>query len=263
MKKHFSLILSIALVVFVVVLAGFDPGNIDSSNGAPPGYTNSPFDGQNCSHCMGGTAVAVTGWITSDIPTDGYYPDTTYTITVTATGTGRKGFEVSPQDPSGLLIGTLTAGTGNKLVGSNKYVTHNAAQSANPYVWHFKWKAPSTGVGDVTFYGSIVVSKLNTKTTTLTVPQSTVGMKKINSKDLTIFPNPVHDRLSISFLNPSEGRVRMELVNLNGQTVRTLMNESLAAGEVNRSFSNDLPTGVYLLKLQTGKNEVVKQVIVQ
>ncbi|MEI6900257.1 MAG: choice-of-anchor V domain-containing protein [Bacteroidota bacterium] len=263
MKKHLPFLIPIALISFVVIFAGFEPGNMDTSNGAPPGYTNSPADGMNCTHCMGGSAVPVTGWITSDIPTDGYYPDSTYTITVTATGSGKKGFEVSPQDLSGTLIGTLTAGTGSKLVGVNKYITHSAAQSANPYIWTFNWKAPTAGVGDVTFYGSIIVSKLNTKTTTLTVPQSTVGVKQITSKSFSIFPNPVHDRLSISFLNPSEGVVKMQLVNLNGQTVRTLLNESLAAGEVNRSFSNDLPAGVYLLKLKSGKEEFVKQVIVQ
>ena len=68
MKKYFPFLIASILIAFVVVLAGFDPGNMDSSSGAPPGYTNSPADGMNCTHCMGGTAIPVTGWINQCSP---------------------------------------------------------------------------------------------------------------------------------------------------------------------------------------------------
>ena len=104
MKNVASILFSAGAMALVIVMAGFGGGELKNSTGAPPQNTNSPGDGQNCSHCMGGTATAVTGWITSDVPASGYIPGSTYTITVTVPGTGKKGFEVSPQDVTGNLI---------------------------------------------------------------------------------------------------------------------------------------------------------------
>jgi len=136
--------------------------------GAPAGYTGSPGDGQHCVSCHGGSATAVTNWITSDIPSQGYTAGTVYNITVTVTGTGKKGFEVSPQDATGVQLGTLAAGTGNHLVGGTKYVTHTSAGSSSANkIWNFTWTAPVPGTGTVTFYGAMVVAKPNIKLCTL------------------------------------------------------------------------------------------------
>ncbi|MBU3675748.1 MAG: hypothetical protein FGM54_00995, partial [Chitinophagaceae bacterium] len=82
----------------------------------------------------------------------GYVPGTNYTITVSiAGGTARKGFQVSPQNASGVLMGTLTAGTGNRVV-SSKYVTHTSAKTSNPGTWTFTWTAPATGANPVVFF---------------------------------------------------------------------------------------------------------------
>ncbi|OFY17098.1 MAG: hypothetical protein A2X11_01880 [Bacteroidetes bacterium GWE2_42_24] len=124
--------------------------------GAPAGYTGSPGDGNNCTSCHGGTATTSPGWITSDIPGSGYIPGVTYQITATNSlaGNGKKyGFEVSPQNTSGTLLGTLTAGTGTQLVGNGKYVTHSLATLVTNS-WTFSWTAPVAGTGNVTFYGA-------------------------------------------------------------------------------------------------------------
>ena len=110
MKKLHYIFLPVLLILFVLLMTGFGGNSLKNSSGAPAGNTNSPADGQNCSHCMGGTAVPVTGWITSDVPSTGYLPGNTYTITVTATGTGNKGFQVSPQDVAGNLMPGLSIG---------------------------------------------------------------------------------------------------------------------------------------------------------
>ena len=106
MKNQYKIFIPVVAVAFVFLMASFGGG--DGSKypiGAPPGYTNSPGDGKNCTHCMGGTAVPVADWITSDIPLSGYVPGITYNIMVTATGTGYKGFELSPQSQDGYLLG--------------------------------------------------------------------------------------------------------------------------------------------------------------
>jgi hypothetical protein len=124
-------------------------------SGAPAAKTGSPGDGANCSECHGQTATTTAGLITSNIPAAGYSPGQTYQITATnsLTGSGKLGFEVSPQNPAGTQLGTLVAGSGSKLVGGTKYVTHSNANSTTN-TWTFGWIAPATGTGDVTFYGA-------------------------------------------------------------------------------------------------------------
>ena len=123
--------------------------------GAPAGYSGSPGDAKNCAQCHGSAATTATGWITSNIPAAGYSPGASYQITATnnISGSGKYGFEVSPQNGTGTLLGTLTAGTGSQLVGSGKYVTHSSSNNSTK-TWTFTWHAPAAGTGNVTFYGA-------------------------------------------------------------------------------------------------------------
>ena len=168
MKSKFH-ILFIVAVTAAFLLTAYSGSNSDYPGGSPAGYTGSPGDGQNCTSCHGGSASTIAGWITSDIPSSGYTAGNTYTITVTVTGSGGKGFEVSPQNTAGTLLGTLIAGASNHLVGSGKYVTQNNEINSNPATWSFQWTAPVTGTGTVTFYGAFTVSKPVTKLSTLVV----------------------------------------------------------------------------------------------
>jgi hypothetical protein len=263
MKKNLMIILFPAgLMAFVILMAGFGGSDLKYSGGAPAGYTNSPADGQNCSHCMGGTAVPVTGWITSNIPASGYVPGSTYTFTVTATGTGRKGFEVSPQDVSGTLIGTLTAGTGNELVGT-KYVTHSSAQTGNPTTWNFQWTAPISGAGDVTFYGSIAVGKLNTKTTTLTVSQTTVGMAEPAQASLSVYPNPAHDFITVAGSFDTPGAVSLDLLNIRGELILNLLPEKNFTADFKQRFPVSQPAGLYFIRMSHGEKEYLSKVVIR
>jgi hypothetical protein len=263
MKKFFIILFPVGAILFVILMASFGGSELKSSGGSPAGYTNSPGDGQNCSHCMGGTAVTVTGWITSNIPASGYVTGSTYTISVTASGSGDKGFQVSPQDATGNLIGTLAAGAGSKLTGSGKYVTHDAAQSGDSFTWNFQWTAPAAGVGAITFYGSIAVGKLNTKTTTLTVSQSTVGISEQKQPEISVFPNPAHQSVTITFPVNESGNVKMDLINFKGESVLNFMQESVKAGEFNRTFSVDQPAGVYLLRIRSREINQVRKLSIQ
>jgi len=262
MKKRVYFFMMAGLILFVVILASFGE-DAGYSTGAPPGYTNSPGDGQNCSHCMGGTATPVTGWITSNVPADGYKNDSVYTITVTATGAGNKGFEVSPQDLSGNLIGTLTAGSGSQLVGGGKYVTHTAPKTGSSATWTFTWTAPSTGSDDITFYGSIAVTKPVTKTTTMTISKNTVGIQEQGVSDLRVYPNPFKDRVKIDMQLPSSGNVLIELLNLRGTEIAGLMNEFQPAGSFSHQFTLNQPSGIYLLRIKTDNGLLTKKLIAE
>lgn len=261
MKNRPYLLITSGLLMIISILTGFGGDDLKTSNGAPPGYTNSPADGKNCSHCMGGTATPVTNWITSDVPSSGYIPGTTYNITVTATGSGRKGFEVSPQDLIGNLIGTLFAGTGSKLIDTMKYVTHSSAVTTNPAVWNFQWKAPDPGIGDITFYGCIAVTKTVTKTTTMTISQSTVGISPHEPLNLILYPNPCKDRINVRYSLKASSPVEINLLSFDGRFLKRLLKENLPAGENSHQFIMDQPAGLYLLQVRTSEKTKISRII--
>jgi hypothetical protein len=190
MKKWLFLLLIPAVAAAMLLLSSYSGDECDYPSGAPAGYTGSPGDGNDCTSCHGGSSTPVTDWITSDIPAEGYTAGTTYNITVTVTGTGKKGFEVSPQNLSGTQLGTLIAGTGSHLTGGTKYVTQNSASNSNPATWTFEWTAPAAGTGDVTFYGAFAVSKSSTKTSSLTVAENAVIplIVEVSADPMTIDP---------------------------------------------------------------------------
>src|SRR5712671_3368866 len=148
MKANYKI--AVALFMAVVTFILIDAVNNfsrSSSGGAPAGRTGSPGDGGlTCaiSGChVGPTPATMSGWITSNIPASGYVPGNTYSITATATRAGhvRFGFEVSPQSPTGVLLGTLivTNTTETQLVGANKYITHKLAGTtgSGSKTWNF------------------------------------------------------------------------------------------------------------------------------
>lgn len=168
--KHLPWIIS----SFAILL--FSGYTIMYPTGAPAAKTGSPGDGANCTECHGGTATTTAGQITSNIPASGYVPGTTYQITATnpLTNAGKMGFEVSPQNVAGNLLGTLVAGTGSQLVGSNKYVTHLQANTTTN-TWTFGWIAPAAGTGTVTFYGAFARNKPGPVTKSTLVVQEAVS----------------------------------------------------------------------------------------
>ena len=174
MKQIFTVLAFSLVMAAALAFSSYSGDECDYPSGSPAGYTGSPGDGKECTQCHGGTAAPVTGWITSDIPATGYVPGNTYNVTVTVTGSGKKGFEVSPQSPSGAQLGTLIAGSGSHLTGGTKYVTQNSGVTSNPATWTFQWTAPVTGTGEVTFYGAFCVGEPVTKTSTLTVQETTL-----------------------------------------------------------------------------------------
>lgn len=178
-----ALFVAVAIIIFVDAL---NNTSVSNNGGAPAGRTGSPGDGgltcaiSGC-HLPGPAPSVMAGWITSNIPASGYVPGSTYTITATATRPGHVefGFEISPQNAVGTLLGTLvvTNITEMQLVGANKYITHKLAGTSGPTgskTWNFNWIAPAAGTGNVTFYGAFNVTNNNNASTGDTIYTSTL-----------------------------------------------------------------------------------------
>ena len=252
-----------SLLLFSLLFYGFSGDDLRYPGGAPAAYTGSPADGRNCTHCHGGTASTVENWISTNIPELGYAPGETYEITVTATGSGKKGFELAPQNEAGDLLGTLIAGSGSRLVGDDQYITQSNSINSNPAVWTFQWTAPEEGTGDVVFYGAIAIKESQTKLTSLQVIEDlTTSIAEDEITQLRVYPNPVKDQLFVNYQLQQTEKVSIQLYNLNGSLVSSLLDETQMAGQHNfRSSPKGMTRGIYLLVYKAGNKQLVQKVL--
>jgi hypothetical protein len=157
----YKLLLAIVLMGGAAIVIDSSEKAYGNAGGAPAGTTGSPADGTTCANqgCHTGSAVIpITGWITSNIPGSGYVPGHVYSITAKAVYIGRSkfGFEVSPQNAAGNVLGTMTpVGIKTHLNGAG-YITQtgNANIGTDSLSWTFNWTAPASGSGNLTFYGA-------------------------------------------------------------------------------------------------------------
>jgi hypothetical protein len=258
----------IPLAIIALLFSSYS-GNDDMSmypQGAPAGYTGSPADGHNCTQCHGGSATTVQDWITSDVGTEGYVAGQTYTITVTVTGSGKKGFEVSPQNSAGDLLGTLIAGSGEKLVGSGKYVTHTSSSNSNPKVWTFQWTAPAAGTGEVTMYGAFALNTSSTRISTLLIPENTstgIGEPTV-AQTLKVFPNPLINNMKIGFTLDDDEEVSISIVNAATGMKKILLKDNLFRGQQSFDFdASGLQAGLYIVKVESANLKLESKLIVR
>ncbi len=173
------------LVLFVAVtllgLSFFGTGkSVHASRVGPdPSYTNVPALGtfpaeSNCTTCHftgGSNPLNASGGTFQilDAPAS-YNPGQEYTIKVSLSRTGivRFGFQITALDESGNPAGTLTAtdttrtqkiqGDPFSVLKDRFYIEHtttgSAAVSSGLGEWTFKWTAPATRGGKITFYAS-------------------------------------------------------------------------------------------------------------
>lgn len=74
------------------------------------------------------------------------------------------------------------------------------------------------------------------------------------------YPNPFNPTTQLSYNLKIEGKVKLTVFNLVGQSVRVLVDGYQVAGYYEVTFeANDLPAGIYLYKLQVGDYSSVKR----
>jgi len=254
---------------------------ISNNAGAPAGHTGSPFDNKTCakSGCHLGSAVVPTpGIITSTVPVNGYIPGTTYAITcsVGQTGINEYGFQISPMNNSGTLLGSLiiTNPTTTKIV-STKYVTHTLAGTGGVggKSWSFNWVAPGAGTGSVTFYGAFNFTNSSNSasgdvihTSTLIIPEDlSAGINGIsnNIQEVKISPNPFTDHFSIAYQLANAGEVVISLSDLKGNVVERVERGLQMPGKhVMELFpESSVKAGIYLITIQTPEGQLTKKAI--
>lgn len=88
--------------------------------------------------------------------------------------------------------------------------------------------------------------------------------ESINYCLLQNFPNPFNPTTKIIWQMPEENFVKLKIFNLLGQEVASLVNENMKVGRHEVEFNaSDLPSGIYLYKIQIGQFEQTRKLILQ
>jgi len=281
MKKIFTTVTAItAFILSCIVLISWNGiGNEHEtlmSGGAPQKVAGDPFGGNfTCakSGCHDdGTVTPQTGWITTDIPLDGYIPGTTYNVTATVTLAGHSlfGFEVSAQNAGDTVVGTLIASAETQLKGSGKYVTHTATSNTGTDTrsWTFQWTAPTTGLGPVTLYGAFLAADGSDDptgdlvyTSTTEVSEYFVGIESVSAEaNINIYPSVSNGQFTLQVGNEqlANDNCNLEIYNVAGAKVYQSKINSLKSNIV-----LPVPAGMYLAWIKTGNTDTLRKIIIK
>lgn len=276
MKKY--LLITTTMTVLLLLMQSLAPLKTTRRDGTDPGYTGSPGDTfKNCTKCHGGVATNISGWITSNVPSTGYIPGQTYKITAKnfSMGSTRFGFELSPQNLTGKLMGTLVVSDTHrtKLVGNNKYLTYReyGVDGTDSNTWSVDWVAPSAGSGEVVFYGAFNSnpghkSNDGTHLSTLTL-QEFGNAKSIHIPngigEMIIYPNPASDKLFVQLNLKTKSQILMEVFDLKGKRIALVANEIQFLNKLHNFDTQTLANGNYILKVTTNGKTVSEKFLVK
>ncbi len=82
------------------------------------------------------------------------------------------------------------------------------------------------------------------------------------SNHLSIFPNPVSDKLSLEYWTLNESKITIELLDLSGKIVRSVF-EGFHQGKKTYTWTKDLPSGMYLCRIASKNKSVTKPFVIQ
>ncbi len=258
MKKT-PFLLAIATIALVVSFA-LDALNplIGNPTGAPAGRSGGPAEGgATCAAggCHGPASNTVISTLISTSPSlaSGYIPGATYSITITVSGSGSKGFQFSAQSSSGNPLGTLTV-PASLQIQQNRWVTHRSAASGSPSTWTFNWVAPAAGSGTVGFYACGISGRNNSLVRqTLSIPQSTVSVNEIAVKSqVRCWPQPARNEINLGWEQQNPAKARWEILTMDGKLAQRWPFQNLESGTLQERLDLNglnLASGTYYLRL--------------
>lgn len=180
-------------------------------------------------------------------------------------------------DKIGNIYMTSAGGTGS---GSDYIVVKY--NTAGELLWEYRYRAISTSPSNVRaiyvdssmnvyLTGDATGAGTNYDIVTLKLSQdSTTGVQDLNLfpsefQLLPAYPNPFNSSTNIAFTLPNSADVDIKIYNLLGEEITTLISDHYTAGTHTVSWdAGDLPSGMYLCKLQAGNNrQIIKLLLMK
>lgn len=272
----------ITLVLAFITLMGTSGFIVKYLNGIA-GYTASPGEG-SCNSCHSGGFSSSSGIVISSVPSftaNEFMPGTTYTISidVSAASFTSFGFACEILDDQPLDAGTMqNQGPGVKFLMSGQRTNavhtvrkNNSSGTAN---FKFEWVAPSTGDTATIYVAGNAVNSNNSTSGDFPIPpvfmqlkahQEPVGIRETRAGALaylSVYPNPATNLSSVSYALTKTQEVSIQLIDLNGKVLKTLVKQQEAPGAHSHILDlQGIAPGIYFVKL-SGNNEKLSQKII-
>ena len=249
-------ILIIISATFIGAILFYPTASNSNSFGSPGGKTGSPADIGNCTGCHSSAVQGQGAQITTNIPSAGYIPGDTYTITATIFlglgGTDPKGFEVTCEENTnntktgsfGLIDAVTTQFTNN-----NNAVTHTASGN-NLSSWSFNWVAPPAGTGDITFYGAFIEASYpigNNQGDLYNIAEESFSEATLNST-INLSENSISFN-SVTKIIKSKNNEELSIYNIEGKLVLSSNNRTTSLSHLSK--------GIYVIKSANSNEKIL------
>ncbi|HAN79709.1 MAG TPA: hypothetical protein DCQ31_19080 [Bacteroidales bacterium] len=189
-----------------------------------------------------------------------------HTMSVIAKLDNQKGELTSNNYAVGAFAGSECRGIGSVVKVNNEYLLFLTVYSNDAQVLTFKAIDLDTktvvGINEkLSFAGNAVAGSIEMPfaLTMAGVTSTEPGLENAGNFSVSVYPNPFTDKLSVNFNVPQSGKVTIEVYDLLGKELYTVINKQMPQGEHVVEISEiTLPSGMYLLKIRT--NEYVQTV---
>lgn len=139
--------------------------------------------------------------------------------------------------------------------GGENWGEQNTPLTENLYEIHF----PSAMTGYVASWSGKILKTTNGGLTYLTKLNEPIVKNYSLEQN---YPNPFNSSTKIMFSLPENGYVRLEVCDISGKNMETLINSYLAAGKYQIYFNaENLSSGVYYYRLLTAEKMLVKKLV--
>jgi hypothetical protein len=223
-------------------------------------------------------------YLTSNMNNWEYVPGQTYTVNAVVKYTGRSLFGIglealtSTNTNAGTIVVTNSAKTQIKAASisgvSRNNLVHqlNGGTTSDSSVFTFNWIAPSTNIGNITFYFAGVCANANTtssgdyvyNSSKIVTPAGSVGVPEIskNSNLLTVINLPGSNLLHLSFDAQQTGIAVAELYDIKGSIIASqdFGKQQDGTVDLNMDIVNVQKTGLYIVKVIQGSQQFSKKI---
>lgn len=257
---------------------------IAQSSGGQSALTGAPGE-NNCTQCHTGSVLDGTSENQFAVvnaqfqPVTSYNPGDTYTVTVDMTSDpAKKGFSSTALDGTNTMAGAFTGsaigGTQDFSAGGRDYVSHTSTSNTSAsQLWAWTWTAPTTNVGDVTFY--VATNAANDNGTTsgdmIYLSEHTLGsIANIEEDVVEMTPfkagySPDANTVVMDFTSLTSGDMFFNLVDMTGKSVYTKSMSKALIGQNKHSVTlpSSIENGMYVVNMFVGNKAMSTQVLVQ
>lgn len=263
--------LSLVMLLAASLAAGYSANPPDAKTGRPGEGT--------CLDCHSGPAGSADSTALVGLPGNTYLADSVYDLTMTARFAPQRrwGFELTAVDESGQRAGQISVSDPTNTQWSSAgpgYLKQTSAGnyrgSIGPVSWTFRWQAPPTGRGPVTFYWSVNAANNNNSTSGDAI--CTGNLRVVESSSVTEertaggrrfwrVANPGRGRTVIQYHGDPAAPVRIYAAS--GRLLRTLL-PSAHGGQLSVTWDGrdrlgrTVPEAGYFVRLGAGIDEVVQ-----